>query len=158
MITDIKFFPCVLLILMSAVFVNKQTFAQQQKLTIGNLKGTDYVGCGCAFQTLQEARKPRSQKIVFWSEDEKTAVINVNGKDSEFNLVKKGKRPTREKIGSRFSDEYSINGITVKVDYLTTRVCLKGEEECEATFYDVTITASKGVAKTVLKTKGACGC
>jgi hypothetical protein len=137
---------------------NSQTFAQTQKLTLANLKGSDYLGCGCSLQTLAEAKKLSSMKIVFWSEDKKTAIFNLTGKDTAFKLTKKGKRPTKEKIGSRFSDEYTANGITIKIDYVTTRVCLPGEEECEATFYDATITATKGSLKTILKTKGSCGC
>ena len=141
-----------------AAFVNNQAFAQKQKLTMANLKGSDYMGCGCSFQNLTEAKKPQSTKIVFWSEDRNSAILNVNGKDTEFKIVKEGKRPINQKIGSRFSDEYAANGITVKIDYLITRVCLKGEEDCEATFYDVMITATKGELKTIVKTKGACGC
>ena len=151
-------FEFIFLLIIFAVFGGTQTFAQNQKLTVGNLKGNDYLGCGCAFQTLAEAKKPRSQKIVFWSEFEKKAVLNINGKDTTFTLVKEGKRPAKEKIGSRFYEEYTANGITIRLDYLTTRVCLKGEEECEATSYDVTITAAKGNLKTIVKTKGACGC
>lgn len=139
-------------------FAESRTFAQTQKLTLGNLKGDDYAGCGCSLQTLAEAKNPRSMKIVLWSDDEKTAVFNVNGKDTIFKRTKKGKRPARVKIGSRFSDEYAANGITIKIDYITTRVCLPNEEECEATFYDATVTATKGKLKTIMKTKGACGC
>jgi hypothetical protein len=141
-----------------AAFANNQTFAQTQKLTMANLKGSDYSGCGCSFQNLAEAKKPQSTKIIFWSEDGNTAILNVNGKDTEFKLVKEGKRPTNQKIGSRFSDEYAANGITVNIDYLITRVCLKGEEDCEATSYDATITATRGKIKSIVKTKGACGC
>jgi hypothetical protein len=97
-------------------------------------------------------------KIVFWSEDRKTAVLNVNGKDTTFKLVKEGKRPTNQKIGSRFSDQYAANGITINIDYLTTHVCKPGEEDCEATSYNATIAATKGKLKTIIKTKGACGC
>ena len=150
-------FHVVLLFCLTA-FSNAPASAQTQKLTVGNLKSTDYEGCGCSFQTLAEAKKPRSQKIVFWSEDYRTAILNINGKDIEFKLIKKGKLPAKEKIGSRHTDEYAANGFTVEVDYLTTRVCLKGDEECEATFYDATITVSKGGIKTIVKTKGACGC
>lgn len=137
---------------------NEKIFAQTQTLTIGNLKGTDYIGCGCSFQNLAEAKKSNSQKIVFWSEDYRTAILNINGKDTKFKLTKSGKRPVKEKVGSRFTDEFAANGIIIKVDYLTTRVCVKGDEECEATSYDVTITALKGDTKTIIKTKGACGC
>ncbi len=159
MIMKSKYFSTfAFLIVIFAAFGSTQTSAQTQKLTIANLKGNDYLGCGCSFQNLAEAKKPRSQKIVFWSEYDKKAILNINGKDTIFKLVKEGKRPMKEKIGSRHSDEFTANGITVKVDYLTTRVCLKGEEECEATSYDVTITASKGNIKTIVKTKGACGC
>ncbi len=140
------------------IFGNSNLFGQTQKLTIANLKGAGYEGCGCSFQTLTEAKKPRSSKIVFWSEDEKTAILNIDGKDTSFKSVKKAKRPLKPKIGSRFSDEYAANGITVKIDYLITRVCLKGEEDCEATSYDATITAVRGKLKTIVKTKGACGC
>lgn len=152
------FLSYVVLIFCFIVFGNATAFAQTQKLNVGNLKSTDYEGCGCSFQTLAEAKKPRSQKIVFWSEDYRTAILNINGKDTEFKLTKKGKLPAKEKIGSRHTDVYAANGITVKVNYLTTRVCLKGDKECEATSYDVTITASKGDIKTIVKTKGACGC
>lgn len=152
------FFPSVFLLILFITFGSTQTFAQTQKLAVANLKGKDYLGCGCAFQTLMEAKKPRSQKIVFWSEFDKKAILNINGKDTTFKLVKEGKRPAKQKIGSRFTDEYTANGITVKVDYLTTYVCLKGDEECEATSYNVVITASKGDNKTIVKTRGACGC
>ena len=147
-------------VLIFAVFTfgNLHLFAQTQKLTVGNLKGSNYVGCGCAFQNLTEAKKPRSQKIVFWSEFDNKAILNINGKDTTFTLVEKAKRPAKEKLGSRFSEKYVAGDVTIKIDYLTTRVCLKGEEECEATSYDVIITASKGDQKTIIKTKGACGC
>lgn len=152
------YLPSVFLFAVIIAFCTANSFAQTQKLTVGNLQGADYVGCGCAFQSLAEAKKPRSQKIVFWSEDEKTAILNINGKDTEFKLVKKGKRRESEKIGSRHSDEFTANGIKAKVDYLTTRVCLKGEEDCESTSYDVTITLMKGDLKKAVKTKGSCGC
>lgn len=152
------FFALVSLLIVFAAFGSNQSLAQTQKLTVGNLKNTNYSGCGCAFQTLAEAKKPRSRKIVFWSEYDNKAILNINGKDTAFKLVKKGKRPTKEKIGSRFSDEYAANGITIRIDFLTTRVCLKGDEECEATSYDVKITATKGELKTIVITKGACGC
>lgn len=153
-----KYFFYAGLILFFVAFGNAKIFAQTQKLTISNLKGTDYIGCGCAFQTLAEAKKPSSEKIVFWSENEKTAILNINGKDTTFKLTKEGKRATKSKNGERFSDEYEAKGITIKLEYLTTRVCRKSEEDCEATFYDVTITATKGDLKTTVKTKGACGC
>ena len=141
-----------------AAFANNQALAQTQKLTMANLKGSDYMGCGCSFQNLAEAKKPQSMKIVLWSENRNTAILNVNGKDTAFKLVKEGKRPINQKIGSRFSDEYAANGISVKIDYLITRICLRGEEDCEATSYDATITATKGKLKSIVKTKGACGC
>ena len=155
----LKYFTAFLFLLfMSAIFGSVQTFAQTQKLTVGNLKGTNYSGCGCSSQTLAEAKNPRSEKIVFWSEDGKTAIFNISGKDTVFKLVKRGKLAARERVGSRHDDEFAANGITIKVDYLTTRMCLKNEEDCEATFYDVTITAVKGNLKTIVKTKGSCGC
>lgn len=135
-----------------------QTFAQAPKPIVSNLRGSGYLGCGCAFQTLTEAKKPRSQRIVFWSEDEREAILNVNGRDTTFKLTKQGKRPRNQKIGTRYFDEYAANGMTVKIDYLITRICLKGEEDCEATSFDATITVAKGKLKTVTKTKGACGC
>ena len=82
------FFIYVTLIFAFVAFNNSQIFAQ--KLTISNLKDSGYEGCGCAFQTLAEAKKPRSEKIVFWSEDRDTGILNVDGKDTEFKLVKEG--------------------------------------------------------------------
>ena len=140
------------------VFVEGEAFAQTQKLTISNIKNDDYGGCGCGFQSLAEAKKRNSTKMVFWSEDEKTAIVNINGRDTTFKLTRRGQRPRVLKVGNRFSDEYASGGIILKIDYTVTHVCRRGDEGCEATSYDVTMTAVRGKTRTVLKTKGACGC
>ena len=129
-------------------------------LSVSNLVGKNYVGCGCSGITLKEAKKKGKKKLFFWSEskqnsDNKTLFMNINGKDTELKLRKKGNRPEKEKIGTHFTDEYEADGTKVVLDYRTKKLPCDG---CEGTDYDVTATIIGKYNGKVLTLLGSCGC
>ena len=124
-----------------------------EEFVIGNLNG-DFSGCSCLAQTLSEAGKTDG-KFLFYSDLETSdvsALFNINGLDTTFRLVKKGKRPTRDRPGTRFSDEYEADGIKVVIEYLTVAI------QTESADYDMTLTFTKGEFKKTIKAAGSCGC
>lgn len=140
-------------------FSAQDVTAQNASLKVSNIKQKGIEGCGCGFQLSSEARNNYSQKMIFFSEDNKTALMNIDGKDVKLKLSKAGARPKNEKKGSRFYEEYKTGTTTVRLDYLTTFTCAESSnEDCEAFNYNVTITVTKGNLRKVVKTSGACGC
>ncbi|MEZ5344401.1 MAG: hypothetical protein R2681_02495 [Pyrinomonadaceae bacterium] len=127
---------------------------------VSNLTGTDYSGCGCSGITLKEAKKKGEKRLFYWSEfkqnpDEETVFINIDGKDTELKLLVKGERPEVLKVGDRFSDEYSIKGTKLVLDYTVTKLPC---EECEGTDYYVTATIIGEFSGKVVSLSGSCGC
>lgn len=139
--------------------VSSDIFGQ---VKIGELKNSDRVdGCSCGFQTAVEAGKTDSQKFLFLSElGSREGWMNINGKDTKFKLVKTTENTRRRaRVGDRFYEEYSDTaGVKVRIDYTTKWVCPPGDESCEVTNYDVTITVTKGKTSKTVKAKGSCGC
>lgn len=126
---------------------------------VENLIGTNYSGCGCSGATKNDV-KNRTGKIFFWSEfkpnsKDETVIFNVNGKDTEFKLIKKGARPEKEKVGDKFSDEYIAGNTKVIIDYVTKKLPC---EQCEGTDYDVTATIIGEFDGKVVSLDGSCGC
>ncbi len=130
------------------------------QIEISELKDPSVVdGCSCSVQTLNEAKKPDSQKYLFLHEYGNDAWMNINGKDTKLTRVKSTEDEDVEyKVGRRFYEEYSAKGIKVRVDYLTTWICSPDDEGCEVTKYDITITVTKGDDSKIVKATGVCGC
>ena len=131
-----------------------------QELSVDNLVGNDYSGCGCSGITKQEAAKKGTKKLFFWSEwkpnsEKETLVLNLNGKDTELMLRRKAERPAKESIGDRFSDEYGNEQTRVILDYATKKLPCDG---CEGTDYDVTATIIGKYSGKVVSLVGSCGC
>ncbi len=142
---------------------NKQipisTNSKKKDFVVANLKGKNYYGCGCSGVKFEDIKKG-NRTLFFWSEWKQnpkgeTVIFNINGKDTEFKLVKKGKRPEKEKVGDRFEDEYEANGLRVILDYETTKLPC---EECEGTDYKVTTTIIGEFEGKVIALSGSCGC
>jgi len=129
-------------------------------LSVANLTRTGYTGCGCTGITKQGGKKQGIKKPFFLSEwnqnnEKETLFMNINGKDTAFKLQKKGKRPQKEVVGSRFRDEYLANGIRVILDYVTKKLPCDG---CEGTDYEVTATIVGRYNGKVITLSGSCGC
>lgn len=107
---------------------------------IGNIQNTKEIqGAGCSLQ-----RKGRKD-YVFWSAFEKSALMNINGKDRVLKLVSVNpSAPRVEKKGDRSTEIYQSGKITVRIDRVATRVCRKGDQECEVTNYNGKMTLKIG--------------
>ncbi|MCB1023904.1 MAG: hypothetical protein KDB79_05930 [Acidobacteria bacterium] len=58
-------------------------------------------------------------------------------------------------MGDRFSDEYSVKGTKVILDYVVKKLPCEG---CEGTDYDVTATIIGQYSGKVVSLSGSCGC
>jgi hypothetical protein len=116
-------------------------------------------GCNCTFTSLSQMHR-KSPRYMFASDiedDEKTAWINIDGKDIELKLLSR-LDPRREKVGSRSGRTYTATGIKLVATYIVTWVCPPKDEACEVTRYDGVFLITKNGPTRSLKLKGECGC
>jgi len=126
-------------------------------MKVGIVKNRDsFDGAGCSLQMPTDYQK-HNDRCVFLSDFEDNATININGKDIKLKLV--GRRePEREpRNGDRSVFNYATQRIKVRVDFLVTGVCDPNDESCEVTYYDATLTITRGRTIRMVRTKGICG-
>lgn len=130
--------------------------AAKQPVTnvIGDIKNTKEVqGCGCS---LQQKGKPG---YVFWSElSQKSALMNIDGKDRILKLISETPATGKQKKGDRSTSIYKAGKINVRIERVATSVCRQGDQECEATGYDGKIKLKIGDRQQVISVTGDCGC
>ena len=130
-------------------------------LKVSNLLGDNYSGCSCSGWKPKGKKSGGNGKPLFWSKFKQNAenealFMNLDGKDTELKLLTKGKRPEKEKIGDKFTDEYlAENGTKVILEYTTKKLPC---EECEGTDYKVIATVVGEYNGKVLTLNGSCGC
>ncbi len=124
-----------------------------------NIQNTKEIqGAGCSLQ-----RKGKKGDV-FWSPFERSALMNIDGKDrvlkfvsetpSQQDLTKKG---GRAKKGDRSTVIYKSGKMTVQIDRIATRVCRQGDQECESTSYDGKLKLNIGDRQQVIAVEGECG-
>ncbi len=128
---------------------------------VANLKNNTVAdGCGCYFQS--RGTPQNAQRYLFFSsiaEDaEKTAWMNIEGRDVKLRLARKRDPKERERVGSRLTRRYVADDISVEATYIATRVCKRDDESCEVTDYSATLVVRKGARSQVVKALGGCGC
>ena len=128
---------------------------------VANLKNNAVAdGCGCYFQFRGTPRN--AQRYVFFSsieqDDEKSAWMNVDGRDVKLVLAMKSDPKDRVRVGSRSTRRYVADDISVDATYIATKVCKRDDESCESTDYDATFVVKKGAKSQVVKAIGGCGC
>ena len=141
------------------VTAQEKPFKVSSQLKIANIKNSNVVsGCGCYFQSPAESKR-QSDKYIFMAEiDEKTAWMNVDGRDVKLRLAGSSQTKSKLKVGSRLYRNYKSGNINVRIDYVVTNVCKPNDVECESTGYDVKITIQKGSQNQTIKAQGYCGC
>lgn len=153
------FASCMLLTIVVLSTVSAQN-ASKRGLVANLNKNAVADGCGCYFKF--RGTPENVERYIFSSsiDDEKTAWMNVGGRDVKLSVRKetgfKGKES--EQVGSRSRETYSSGDITVRGTYEVTRVCDPNDENCESTQYDVTFLVKKGTRSQVVKAVGSCGC
>ena len=143
----------------AAAQTSRVTSGTARRIEIGNIKDESAVGgCGCEL-TFSSERKKKNPKFVFFSGmDEKTAWMNINGRDVELKLKRASSAKGKERVGNRSTEIYVRGDLKVSIVRVVTRVCKPREEDCESTDYNATVTVTDGSRKKVLKLKGSCGC
>lgn len=149
----------VILSLLTVAVYSAGSSQTQQRRLVGNLRNNAVAdGCGCYFQF--RGTPQNIDKYVFFSgiEDEKTAWMNIAGRDVKLLLKKEVAPKTRERVGSRTTVEYAGGDVTVSGTYIATAVCDPNDESCESTQYSATFVVRKGKRSEVVKAVGSCGC
>jgi hypothetical protein len=119
---------------------------------IGNIQNTKEIqGAGCSLQ------RKGNKGYVFWSAFEKSALMNIDGKDRRIQLVSENSANASGKKGSRSTEIYQSGKMTVRIDRVITRVCRKGDRECEVTGYDGKMTLKIGDRQQTISVEGDCG-
>jgi hypothetical protein len=119
---------------------------------IGNIQNTKEIqGAGCSLQ------RKGNKGYVFWSAFEKSALMNIDGKDRRFQLSGETSFNISRKKGDRSTEIYQSGKMTVRIDRVVTRVCRKGDRECEVTGYDGKMTFRNGTRTQTIAVEGDCG-
>jgi hypothetical protein len=126
---------------------------------IGNIKDKNAPdGCGCYFSFPSEDHK-RFPRYVFTADlEEKSAWMNIDGRDVRLKLVQSTGTHEREKIGSKLTRTYVAGEIKVRAVYVTTGICRPDDESCESTDYRASFVVKKGLRQQTIRLKGGCGC
>jgi hypothetical protein len=120
---------------------------------IGNIQNTkELQGAGCSLQ------RKGNKGYVFWSAFEKSALMNIDGKDRVLKLISVNpSEPRVEKKGDRSTEIYKSGKMTVRIDRVATRVCRQGYQECEVTGYNGKMTLKIGDRQQTITVEGDCG-
>ena len=149
------YLSCLLLGILGCSFSISLASAKQPTANgIGSIKNKKEVqGCGCSFQ---REGKPGT---VFWSElNQKSALMNIDGKDRILKLLRETPSSKREKKGDRSTSIYRSGKINVRIERVVNSVCRQGDQECEVTGYDSKIKLNIGERQQVISVTGGCGC
>ena len=129
--------------------------AQSQKLKLDYVDPGGY-GCGCSMS--RNAAEERKMKFILVAPMDDATYIQLNGKQITLRPVAVSRLKRRERVGDRSWETYTDGDVTVRIDYVVTRVCGPREEGCEVTNYRATMTVSRGKQRIVVKGIAACGC
>ena len=149
--TTLKIFA----ILALALAFRNVAHAQSQKLELGYVDDGVF-GCGCSIS--RNRSEERKLKFILETPMDDATYIQLNGKRVTLRQVAASKLRRRERVGDRSWETYAAGDVTVRVDYVVTRVCGPNEEDCEVTNYRATMTISRGKQRLVVKGVASCGC
>ena len=152
------FTSCMLLTIVILGSVSGQTASKRS--LVARLKNNAVAdGCGCYFQ-YRGAPGNRIYYLFFSSieDEEKTAWMNIEGRDVKLTLAKKTDPRGRVRVGSRSTRRYVADDISVEATYVASKVCPRNDESCESTDYYATLVVRKGAQVQVVKAVGGCGC
>lgn len=85
--------------------------------------------------------------------------MNIDGQHIKLEELAQGKPPQGEvRKGERHTERYRAGDLNIRIDYVVTGVCDPKDEGCEVTWYNATLTVTRGDQKKVVKAVGVCGC
>jgi hypothetical protein len=150
-----KFFTLIALLLtFIAIVAGQSTRVPSTKLKLSHVPDADF-GCGCYLS--RSKSELEQSRYLFVGPMDDPAYLNLNGKTIRLRQVGGNTRRDR-RIGDRFRETYAGDGVTVRIDYVVTRICDPNDENCESTDYKTRLTVRRGKQVTVLNGFGVCGC
>jgi len=88
--------------------------------------------------------------------------MNIDGHDVDLKITGSAgmdRDMDRElKVGDRYSETYTGDGLKTRIDYVVTGVCAPNDESCEVINLDATITVERNGSKQQIKASGLLGC
>lgn len=118
----------------------------------------DFHDGGCELLLSSDSSDPyRSERYVFMSDFNGRAVMNINGHDTRFTLVRSTESRKQPRKGDRSSYWYASGSIKVEVDYTVTGVCPPDDESCEVFYYRAMIHVTSGPLRKSIVAHGLCG-
>lgn len=134
---------------------------QNRTVVVGSIKDKSLVGgCGCNFQTTLDHER-RNRKYVFSADLERSAWMNINGRDVQFKRARTISAPEdqrKAKRGEHTVLEYKSGELTLTIAQTITTPCPEGDESCEWVGMSADITLSEGKRTKRIKAVGGCGC
>ncbi len=155
-----KYYLSYLLIAISiySFTISKASAKQPVANSIGNVQNTEKTSdAGC---WLHRKGKKGTKGFIFWSGVDKSALMNIDGKDRVFKFVSEiPVEPQVEKKGDRSTVIYKSGKMIVRIDLVATKkACVSGELDCTGNYYDAKINLSVENRKQVISATGYCGC
>lgn len=154
-----------LLLAIFALFITGVVMGQprSKRKLVENLKRE--AGSGCAGYFTFAGQSPYSPQIMFFESmgDENDTWMRIDGKDTQLKFVSRSE-PTKVgahgevRIGSRETEKYVAENISVEIIFTVTWVCPKSNESCESTGYSAIFKVRKGSRREIVRSKGIFGC
>jgi hypothetical protein len=130
--------------------------ASKRTLTVGVVADQEeFHESGC--ELLLSPDSYSSERYVFMSHFNGQAVMNIDGHDLRFKLVRSTDSQKEPRKGDRSRYWYASGSITVEVDYTVTGICPPDDESCEVIYYRAIIHISSGPLKKSIVAHGLCG-
>ena len=127
------------------------------RLKVGPIKDPFILGCGC-YLKLPDDFKQENDSDIFETDLDKSAQMNIDGKDIILKLVKREDPKGKIKVGSTRSEVYASGNIVVSVEYIVKKICNPKDEDCEDTVYSANIAITRNGIERKIRALGPCGC
>jgi hypothetical protein len=113
-------------------------------------------GCGCSVYRTADDHK--NNRFLFVSDMDREAVIHLDGQDVKLRVLSWREKKGQLRVGERSSETYASGDVRVRLDFTVRRLCPPKDESCEATWYNVKMSVTRGRQRTTVNAKGVCGC
>jgi hypothetical protein len=117
-------------------------------------KPDEFDGAGCRLQLPSDYSK-RNDRIVFVSNADEEAIMNIDGADIRMYRVSVDSVGSTK--GNHVVERYRKDDIEADIDFVVTKRCHPDDENCEVTWFNAVITLKRGQLKQTVSTKGICG-
>jgi len=125
---------------------------------IGIIQETKFFhDCGTSLM-LPEDYKSHNDKYVFDADLGEFCRMNIDGHDVDLKMTGGAGMDRELKVGDRYSETYTGDGLKARIDYVVTGVCAPNDESCEVINLDATITVERNGSKQQIKASGLLGC